>query len=228
MAATPGGGYWLVAADGGIFSFGAEFYGSLGGGGLTEPAVGMVASKSGHGYWIVTTGHINKSPTANPPQVVVHPGSYRVSAFGPVTPGTYRAQYATPNCHWERAGAFSGSEEVVLASVTSDDRQVVTIRDTDQSFRTSGCAPFVNELFPIRPGLYDVFDDGTWIVGTDVGFGTWTAPGGPECEWSRVSDFSGDASALKATDSGVDNPFVTIQAGDAGFVTSGCGTWERG
>ena len=31
MAATPsGGGYWLVAADGGIFSFGsAAFYGSM-------------------------------------------------------------------------------------------------------------------------------------------------------------------------------------------------------
>ena len=33
MAATPdGGGYWLVASDGGIFTFGdARFYGSTGG-----------------------------------------------------------------------------------------------------------------------------------------------------------------------------------------------------
>ena len=32
MAATPdGNGYWEVAADGGIFAFGAPFYGSRGG-----------------------------------------------------------------------------------------------------------------------------------------------------------------------------------------------------
>ena len=40
MAATPdGGGYWLVAADGGIFAFGdAAFYGSTGGIRLTGPS----------------------------------------------------------------------------------------------------------------------------------------------------------------------------------------------
>jgi hypothetical protein len=43
MAATPDGkGYWLVAADGGVFSFGdAQFYGSMGGQPLNKPVVGM-------------------------------------------------------------------------------------------------------------------------------------------------------------------------------------------
>jgi hypothetical protein len=55
MAATPDGkGYWLVAADGGIFSFGdAAFYGSMGGKPLDEPVVGMAASQDGKGYWLV-------------------------------------------------------------------------------------------------------------------------------------------------------------------------------
>ena len=46
MATTPGGaGYWEVAADGGIFSFGdAPFYGSMGGKTLNKPVVGMTAS----------------------------------------------------------------------------------------------------------------------------------------------------------------------------------------
>ncbi len=36
--APSGNGYWLVAGDGGIFSFGdAEFAGSLGGGSLPAP-----------------------------------------------------------------------------------------------------------------------------------------------------------------------------------------------
>jgi hypothetical protein len=43
MAVTPDGrGYWLVASDGGIFSFGdAPYLGSTGGQTLNEPIVGM-------------------------------------------------------------------------------------------------------------------------------------------------------------------------------------------
>jgi hypothetical protein len=43
MAATPSGqGYWLAAADGGIFGFGdAGFFGSAGAVHLNKPIVGM-------------------------------------------------------------------------------------------------------------------------------------------------------------------------------------------
>jgi hypothetical protein len=47
-------GYWLVAADGGIFSFGDPlFYGSTGGLTLAQPIVGMAATPDGKGYWLV-------------------------------------------------------------------------------------------------------------------------------------------------------------------------------
>ncbi len=57
MATTPDGhGYWLVASDGGIFSFGdATFYGSTGGMHLNQPIVGMAATPTGHGYWLVAS-----------------------------------------------------------------------------------------------------------------------------------------------------------------------------
>jgi hypothetical protein len=56
MAVTPdGGGYWLVAADGGIFSFGdAPFYGSTGSIHLNKPIVGMTANPAG-GYWFTAS-----------------------------------------------------------------------------------------------------------------------------------------------------------------------------
>ena len=55
MAATPdGGGYWLVASDGGIFYYGdAHFYGSTGSMQLNQPIVGMAATPDGGGYWLV-------------------------------------------------------------------------------------------------------------------------------------------------------------------------------
>ena len=45
MATTPdGGGYWLVASDGGVFTFGdAVFKGSTGALTLNKPIVGMTA-----------------------------------------------------------------------------------------------------------------------------------------------------------------------------------------
>jgi hypothetical protein len=49
-------GYWLVANDGGIFSFGnAKFYGSTGGIHLNQPINGMARTRSGHGYWLVAS-----------------------------------------------------------------------------------------------------------------------------------------------------------------------------
>jgi ribosomal protein L24E len=57
MAATPDGkGYWLVASDGGIFTFGdAKFYGSTGSMVLNKPIVGMATSPDGKGYWLVAS-----------------------------------------------------------------------------------------------------------------------------------------------------------------------------
>jgi hypothetical protein len=49
-------GYWTVASDGGIFSFGqVGFYGSMGGRRLDQPIVGMAPTPSDKGYWLVAS-----------------------------------------------------------------------------------------------------------------------------------------------------------------------------
>ena len=69
MAAdATGQGYWLVASDGGIFSFGdAAFHGSTGGQHLNRPIVGMAADAEparATGWWPPTAG---SSPSVTPP-----------------------------------------------------------------------------------------------------------------------------------------------------------------
>ncbi len=78
MAATPDGkGYWLVAADGGIFTFGnASYLGSTGGIKINQPIVGMAATPDGKGYWLVAAdggvfaygdaGYFGSAPSPNP------------------------------------------------------------------------------------------------------------------------------------------------------------------
>ena len=55
MAAAPNGnGYWLVATDGGIFTYGpgVNFFGSTGSIHLNKPVVGIAPTPSGDGYWL--------------------------------------------------------------------------------------------------------------------------------------------------------------------------------
>jgi hypothetical protein len=55
-SAPDGNGYWLVASDGGIFSYGdAAFYGSTGAMRLNRPIVGMTSTPDGNGYWLVAS-----------------------------------------------------------------------------------------------------------------------------------------------------------------------------
>ena len=54
--AATSSGYWLMATDGGVFSFGkAGFYGSTGAVPLNQPIVGTAATPSGRGYWMVAS-----------------------------------------------------------------------------------------------------------------------------------------------------------------------------
>jgi hypothetical protein len=49
-----GNGYYLVFADGGVFTYGdAEYVGSLGGQQLNSPIVSASTTPSGDGYWLL-------------------------------------------------------------------------------------------------------------------------------------------------------------------------------
>jgi hypothetical protein len=58
MTPTPTGhGYWFVASDGGIFSYGdAQYHGSTVPMHLVSPIVGMRTDHSGAGYYVVSAG----------------------------------------------------------------------------------------------------------------------------------------------------------------------------
>jgi hypothetical protein len=48
-------GYYLAGEDGGIYAYGAPFYGSMGGTKLNGPIVGITTTADGKGYWMVAT-----------------------------------------------------------------------------------------------------------------------------------------------------------------------------
>jgi Bacterial Ig-like domain (group 3) len=81
-------GYWMVARDGGVFSFGdAGFYGSAGSLRLNQPIVGMAGVPTGGGYWLVAAdGGIFSYGDAQ----------FYGSAAGSGLPGPFVGMSATP------------------------------------------------------------------------------------------------------------------------------------
>ena len=55
VACSPGPGYRMAAADGGVFSFCEPFHGSMGGVHLNRPIVGMASTPDRGGYWLVAS-----------------------------------------------------------------------------------------------------------------------------------------------------------------------------
>lgn len=54
LASPSGTGYWMVAADGGVFPFGdAGYYGSTGDTPLNQPIVAVASTPTNRGYWLV-------------------------------------------------------------------------------------------------------------------------------------------------------------------------------
>jgi hypothetical protein len=53
QAHNPSVGFWMATAEGGVFSIGVPFYGSMGSTPLDAPVVGMATTPDNLGYWLV-------------------------------------------------------------------------------------------------------------------------------------------------------------------------------
>jgi hypothetical protein len=89
-------------------------------------------------------------------------------------------------------------------------------------------APVADRTDPSSP----IGGDGTYTVPAQMTPGTWQSAGPaeaaiPMCYHARLSNLSGDLSAIKASDLTKGQATVTIAAGDAGFTTSGCAPWTK-
>jgi putative cell wall-binding protein len=153
-------------------------------------------------------------------------GTYQVGEDIPA--GTYRTRTDPPGggCYWERLAGFSGELSDINANEFTDTHAVVTIESGDVGFRTDGCGTWTSDLSAITASPTAPFEDGTWIVGTDVQAGTWSAPGGEGCYWARLNGFSGELADIESNDFGSTNPVVEVSSADAGFMASGCGEWS--
>jgi hypothetical protein len=176
----------------------------------------------------VDTLGVRRPPAAPVPPAPVRgygDGTYRIGSD--MSAGTYRSSAVSPSsCYWERKSGFGGTfGEIIDNGLGSP--EIVTISPSDAGFSTRGCGTWspVETTYPAAP--QSSFADGTFQVGRHIAPGTYRASGvaGRSCYWARLSDFSGGIDGIIAND--IDSTVVTIDPTDAGFTSSGCGTWTR-
>jgi hypothetical protein len=158
MAATPdGGGYWMVARDGGIFAFGsAQFFGSEGSAGLSQPVVGIASTPSIDGYWIASSGVLRGPDNIAPPFAPGLPGE------GQWVPSAQAGLYTT------FLQPSPGATPTYLAWMSREQLSFALYAGTDQP---SGTWP--NEwIVPpaLQPSLVAAFNSGFKLVDSQGGW----------------------------------------------------------
>jgi hypothetical protein len=96
-------GYWVAAADGGVFTRGdARFFGSAAGIPLAGPVVGIAAAPAGKGYWLAAAdGGVF---TFGDPDFFGSLGGYRAYGTPLISPITAIASTPTGHGYWLLAG----------------------------------------------------------------------------------------------------------------------------
>jgi hypothetical protein len=151
-------------------------------------------------------------------------GVYQVGTD--IQPGTYRTREGAPGCYYARLGGFSGELNDILANANTNAPAVVTIRPTDVGFESQGCGTWTKDLSAIT-GSKTSFDDGIYIVGTDIEPGTYRSSGSSGCYYARLRNFTAGLNSIIANGNTNAPTVVTIEPTDAGFESQNCGTWTK-
>ena len=159
------------------------------------------------------------APAPVAPSPTVTEGDHRVGAD--LNPGRYLSR--SVDCSWARLRIAADGSTTVIASGTSSGQTIVDVLPTDGGFTSSRCGTWI----PYQPdaGPVTTFGDGTWAVGGQIAPGSYRPSAADGCDWARLRDFQGVAGSSIASGSVDSSGSVVIQPTDAGFSSTGCGTW---
>jgi hypothetical protein len=131
------------------------------------------------------------------------------------------------------AGGIAASQGTAAAAAPSPSPVVTTYYRTDTVYVTVPAAPPTTATTAAAAaGPATSFGDGIYEVNVDIAPGTYKTRV-PEtsrnCYWERMKDFSGGVGSIAANDNlDPGSPAtVRIAKSDAGFKSSGCGTWTK-
>ncbi|WP_416966041.1 hypothetical protein [Streptomyces sp. Agncl-13] len=122
---------------------------------------------------------------------------------------------ANANTSGGGGGSDSGSASSTKGSSASAEHRTAAKKDSGPT-----------EAAAKKKAAFD--GDGDFQVGTDIKPGTYRTSGNTDgmCYWERAEDASGDTDSLLANDNVSGTGYVTVEATDKIFKSSGCKDWE--
>ncbi|HSZ36916.1 MAG TPA: Ig-like domain-containing protein [Acidimicrobiales bacterium] len=210
-------GYWLVARDGGIFSYDRPFFGSTGGIALNKPIVGMATTNDEKGYWMVAADGgvfaFGDAPyLGSLPSRGVNVSNIVAMVSDPSTDGYYLigSDGSVWNFNAPQLGdlPFFGFHvsDIVGAALTPSDNGMYLVGADGKVYVLVGDGHFQGDASGIRLNApivamaVDPVTGGYWLLGRDGGVFSYGAP------------FYGSTGALK-----LNQPVITMAAtGDGG------------
>lgn len=163
---------------------------------------------------------VSSRPTSSSGAAIPGDGTWKVGTE--VQPGVYVAS-GGEDCRYQRLDKVDVEYlDVIVQGFLS--RPIIEIKADDGGFRSDGCGSWTPLDSYDGTLATEVPGDGIWLVGEDVEPGTYQAEGHEWCLWSRISGWTPDISSVIK---GGASKKATIEEGDLGFVTEGCGAWTK-
>jgi hypothetical protein len=186
-------GYWLVARDGGVFSYNRPFFGSTGSIKLNQPVVGMATTNDENGYRMVgADGGIfafGDAPyVGSVPALGIHVSDVVAIVSDPSTDGYYviGADGSVWNFDVPQLGdlPFFGFHvnNIVGAALTPDDKGLYLAGADGKVYVLLGDGQFQGDASGIRLNApivgmaVDPISGGYWLLGRDGGVFSYGAP----------------------------------------------------
>lgn len=138
-----------------------------------------------------------------------------------VQPGIYIAQPGDDFCTWERTLADGTVEDNIYRG-----QIVLEILSSDTQFKSDvNCGTWEPYSAPAEPAT--TIDEGHWVVGEQIVPGTYRTDESTFdfCYWERSNGLTAVTDEIIVNAIVMEATEVTIEAGDAKFISSGCGTW---
>ena len=151
-------------------------------------------------------------------------GDYMVGTD--IQPGIYRTRTASIGCYYSRLRGFGGGISDIISNENTNAPTIVTIATTDKGFSSKHCGTWIQDLSAITTNQ-TTFEDGTFIVNTDILPGTYKSSGDVGCYYSRLRGFSGGVSDIISNENTDTPAIVTISKSDKGFRATRCGVWTK-
>jgi hypothetical protein len=142
-----------------------------------------------------------------------------------IVAGTYKAD-PSGECYWARLHGTSDESDIIANHLASGPA-TVTIGASDGAFVSQRCGQWTKTSASLTSaGPVTGFDDGTYVVGTDVQAGTYKATPSGECYWARLRSTANESDII-ANHLASGPTTVTISADDGAFLTQRCGRWTK-